>query len=155
MRLVPSVGAADNRAADVAAPLKLASEFAERTGEGNAYWMGFGPTNVGCWRLAAAVELGDHERAVAIAEGLHPERHPSRGSQALYWVHYGRALSRLRGRRDDAVLALRRTELISPHQVQRDPLARDIVGELLARTRRDSPGGRELRRMAARAGLPM
>lgn len=149
------VAAADNRATDVDAPLELASEFAERTGEGNAYWMGFGPTNVGCWRLAAAVEIGDHERAVAIAEGLHPQRHPHRGSQALYWVHYGRALSRLRGRRDDAVMALRRAELISPHQVQRDPLARDIVGELLARTHRDSPVGRELRRMAARAGLPM
>ncbi|MGH3776528.1 MAG: helix-turn-helix domain-containing protein [Pseudonocardiaceae bacterium] len=149
------VAAADNRAADVAAPLELASEFAERTGEGNAYWMGFGPTNVGCWRMAAALEIGDHERAVAIAEGLHPELHPHRGSQALYWVHYGRALSRLRGHRDDAVMALRRAELISPHQVQRDPLARDIVGELLARARRDSPVGRELRRMAARAGLPM
>lgn len=149
------VAAADHRTADMAAPLELASDFAERTGEGNAYWMGFGPTNVGCWRLATAVEIGDHEHAVAIAEGLRPELHPHRGSQALYWVHYGRALSRLRGRRDDAVRALRRAELISPHQVQRDPLARDIVGELLARTRRDSPVGRELRRMAHRAGLPM
>ncbi|MGH4011160.1 MAG: hypothetical protein ACRDTH_23870 [Pseudonocardiaceae bacterium] len=79
------------------------------------------------------MEIGDHERAAAIAEGLHPELHPHRGSQALYWVHYARALSRLRGRRDDAVMALRRAELISPHQVQRDSLARDIVGELLAR----------------------
>jgi transcriptional regulator with XRE-family HTH domain len=149
------VAAADHRTGDVDAPLELASELAERTGEGNAYWMGFGPTNVGCWRLAAAVEIGDHERAVAIAEGLHPQRHPHRGSQALYWVQYGRALSRMRGRRDDAVRALRQAELISPHQVQRDPLARDIVGELLARTHRDSPVGRELRRMAARAGLPM
>jgi transcriptional regulator with XRE-family HTH domain len=151
------VAAVDHRAwaADVEAPLELASELAERTGEGNAYWMGFGPTNVGCWRLATAVEIGDHERAVSIAEGLHPQRHPHRGSQALYWVHYGRALSRQRGRRDDAVMAFRRGELISPHQVQRDPLARDIVGELLARTHRDSPLGRELRRMAARAGLPM
>jgi hypothetical protein len=149
------VAAADKRAADVEAPLELASELAERTGEGNAYWMGFGPTNVGCWRLAAAVQLGDHEHAAAIAEGLHPELHPHRGSQALYWVHYGRALSRLRGRRNDAVMALRQAERISPHQVQRDPLARDILGELLARTHRDSPIGRKLRRMATRAGLPM
>ncbi|MGH3598746.1 MAG: hypothetical protein ACRDQH_00465 [Pseudonocardiaceae bacterium] len=105
--------------------------------------------------MAAALEIGDHELAAAIAERLHPELHPQRGSQALYWVHYGRALSRLRGRRDDAVMALRQAELISPHQVQRDPLARDILGELRARTHRDSPVGRELRRMAARAGLPM
>ncbi|MBV9312607.1 MAG: helix-turn-helix transcriptional regulator [Pseudonocardia sp.] len=149
------VAAAANRPADVTAPLEMAAELAERTGECNAYWMGFGPTNVGCWRMAVALEFGDHENAVANAEQLHPERHPHRGSQALYWVHYGRALSRLRGRRDDAVLALRRAELISPHQVQRDPLARDVVGELLAHSGRDSPVARELRMMARRADLPI
>ncbi|MGH4017599.1 MAG: helix-turn-helix domain-containing protein, partial [Pseudonocardiaceae bacterium] len=149
------VAAVDNRPADVEAPLELAGELAKRTGEGNAYWMGFGPTNVGCWRLHAALESGDHERAVTIAEGLHPDRHPHRGSQALYWVDYGRALTRLRGRHDDAVRALRRAELISPHQVQRDPIPRDTLAVLLRRSRRGSPMDQELRGMARRAGLPV
>lgn len=146
------VAAVDNRHADVRAPLELASELAERTGEGNAYWMGFGPTNVGCWRLHAALEIGDHESAVAIAEALRPDVHPHRGSQALYWVDYGRALTRLRGRHEDAVRALRRAELISPHQVQRDPFARDTLAVLLRHSRRDVTG-EELRGMARRAGL--
>lgn len=148
------VAAVDHRPADVDAPLELAGELAGRTGEGNAYWMGFGPTNVGCWRLHAAVEIGDHESAAVIAEGLHPDLHPHRGSQALYWVDYGRTLARVRGRRGDAVVALRRAELISPHQVQRDPIAREMLAELLAHSRQDSPAGRELQRMAYRAGLP-
>ena len=124
------------------------------TGEGNAYWMGFGPTNVGFWRMNAALESGEHERAAAIAASLHPEVHPFRGCQAMYWVSTGRALARLRGRREDAVKAFRRAELISPRRVQRDPITRDVLAELLMRTRRDSPAGRELRRMAYRAGLP-
>ena len=71
----------------------------------------------------------------------------------MYWVDYGRALSRLRGRRDDAALALRRAEVISPNYVHRDPLARATLGELLVRARQDAVG-RELRGMASRAGLP-
>jgi transcriptional regulator with XRE-family HTH domain len=113
------------------------------------------------WRIEHGERALDLSEIAVLADALQiaaseliklPIPAPANGETG---VHYGRALSRLRGRRDDAVWALRRAELISPHQVQRDPLARDIVGELLARTRRDSPVGRELRRMAARAGLPM
>ncbi|MGH3845309.1 MAG: hypothetical protein ACRDS0_28350 [Pseudonocardiaceae bacterium] len=50
--------------------------------------------------------------------------------------------------------ALRQAELIVPHRVQRDPFARDVLAELLARSRRDAVG-RELRGMAYRAGLPV
>lgn len=32
---------------DVGVPLDHAAELAQRTGEGNAYWMGFGQVNVG------------------------------------------------------------------------------------------------------------
>jgi hypothetical protein len=71
--------------------------------------------------------------------------------QAGYWVTYGRALAlaRVRGRRDDAVAALRRAEEISPYRLYRDFFAT----ELIARSREDSLG-RELRGMAHRAGLP-
>jgi transcriptional regulator with XRE-family HTH domain len=41
------VAAADSRPGDVTAPLEVATELAERTGDGNAFWMGFGPTNAG------------------------------------------------------------------------------------------------------------
>jgi hypothetical protein len=148
------VAAADKRPADVEAVLDYASELAEHTGEGNAYWLGFGPTNVALWRMAAALEAGDHERVATIAERLNPRVHPNRSRQAAYWIDYGRALARLRGRQDDAVIASHRSETLSPLHMQRNPFVREVLAELLSRSRRDAVG-RELRGMAYRAGLPV
>ncbi|MGH3795486.1 MAG: helix-turn-helix domain-containing protein [Pseudonocardiaceae bacterium] len=147
------VAAADKRPADADAALDYAADLAARTGEGNAYGLGFGPTNVGMWRMWGLVEVGDHERAVAIAEGLNPELHPNRSGQAGYWSNYGRGLALLRGRHEDAVVALRRAELISPHSIQRNPIIRNVLAVLLKHSRRGSPVDQELRGMARRAGL--
>jgi transcriptional regulator with XRE-family HTH domain len=149
------LAAAGGRPGDVGDPLDHAAELAEHTGQGNAYWMGFGPQETGQWRAAIALETGDYERAAAVAEGLHPASHPLRGRQAMYWVTYGQALARIRGRHDDAVRALLRAEKISPRRVYRNPLAREVIAVLLTRSRRDSPAGQQLRRMAYRAGLPV
>ena len=148
------LAAAEGNGDDVTAPLQTASELAERTGEANAYWFGFGPTNVGVWRMAVQLETGDYARAAAVAEGIDPSRIPSPQRRAAYWADYGRALTRIRGRRDDAVWALRRAELISPARVHRHPFTRQVLAELVARSRRDAVG-RELRGMAYRAGLPV
>lgn len=147
------VAAADRRPGDVGLPLEYAAELAARTGEGRAYGLGFGPTNVGVWRMTVALECGDHAQAAVIAEGLRPELLPSVARQAAYWGDYGRVLARLRGRREDAVWALRRAEELVPNRVHRHPFTRDTVAELVARTPRDSSAGRELRKMAYRAGL--
>jgi len=148
------LAAADKRLGDVAAPLEHAAELAERTGEGNAYWLGFGPTNVAQWRMGAALETGDHETAATLAEGLHPQTHPLRTRQAAYWADYGRALARARSRRDEAVRALRQAEAISPLHVHRNPFARETLAELVVHAKQDAIG-RELRGMAYRAGLPV
>jgi len=102
----------------------------------------------------AALARKDYERAVAAAAGVNPEQHSNRAGRAAYRAYYGRALARIRGRQDDAVRALRQAELIVPHRVQRDPFVREVLAELLARSRRDAIG-RELRGMAFRAGLPL
>ena len=146
--------AAAKRPGDVDAALEYAAELAQRTGQGNAYLMGFGPMNVGLWRMAAALEIRDYERAATIAEGLNPKAHPSRKRRATYWMDYGRALARLRGRQDDAVKAPCIAEELFPMRVLRNPFARDVIGELVTRSRRDLVG-REPREMAYRAGLPV
>lgn len=148
------IAAADSRPGDMAAPLREAAELAEHTGEGTAYWLGFGPTNVGQWHMYTAREAGDHKQAAAIAAGLQPQAHPLRLNQADYWADHGRSLARLPGRRDDAVRALRRAERISPRRIQRDQFARDTLSELLTHTHPDAVR-RELRGMAYRAGLPV
>jgi hypothetical protein len=68
-------------------------------------------------------------------------------------MDYGRGLARAR-RRDEAVMALRRAGELFPMRLLRNPFARDMLGELLTRSRRDAVG-RELRGMAYRAGLPV
>jgi transcriptional regulator with XRE-family HTH domain len=146
------------RAGDAADPMEAAADMADRfgeVGEADSLGFGFGPTNVGFLRVRLALEAGEPDRAVSIAERLHPEQNPFPASRVYHWVGYGRALARLRRRQDDAVRVLRRAEAIHPHRVQRDPMVREALGGLLTRTRRDSPAGRELRRMAYRAGLPV
>jgi hypothetical protein len=53
------------------------------------------------------------------------------------------------------VVALCTAEDIFPTKVRRDPIVRDVIAGLLARSRRDSPMDRRLRGMAYRAGLPV
>ncbi len=147
--------AADGRSAEADAALAHADELAERTGEGTDRLGSFGPTLVGVWRMAAAREAGDPERAVVIAEGLHyPDAEPSIVCRAWYWAGYARALALVR-RRDEAVRALRRAETILPHAVLRRPHARETLVELLAHVKRDDAVSRELRGMAYRASLPV
>jgi hypothetical protein len=51
-------------------------------------------------------------------------------------------------------MALRRAEAISPHHVHRNPMVREVLGELVSRARHNAVG-RVLRGMAYRAGLPV
>ncbi len=148
------LAAAEHRAGDVEAALEQAAEMAARTGDGNAHYMSFGPTNVDMWRLSAALESGDHARALELAESLSPEQIIAPTRRANYWVNYGRAVSQMRGRRDEAVRALRRAEGISADKVHRNPFARDVLTELMSRARQDAVGW-ELRGMAYRSGLPV
>ncbi|MGA6164324.1 helix-turn-helix domain-containing protein [Amycolatopsis magusensis] len=148
------VSAARNDQADRTAALDHATELAERTGEGNALWFGFGPSNVGVWRMSVALEAGEHGEAARLARTVNPDALPSPTRQAAYWREYGRALARVPKRYDDAVMMLRRAEMISPARIHRHPFMRSIISELMAKAKRDEVG-RELRGMAYRAGLPV
>jgi transcriptional regulator with XRE-family HTH domain len=150
------LAATQDRYADADAPLDEAAELARRTGEDHdhhSYWsLSFGPSNVEIWRASIALEAGDHDRAIAVGKGLRPEVIPSPKRRAAFLIDHGRALARLRGRREDAVLALRAAERLSPMRVHRNPIVRDVLAELLVRTERDAVG-RELRGLAYRAGV--
>jgi transcriptional regulator with XRE-family HTH domain len=149
------VAASNGRPEDVTAPMEAAAELADHAGEAaddDRLGFGFGPTNVGLWGMALALESGEPDRAASIAESVNPERHPFKTRQAAYWMDYGRALSQLRGRRDEAIIAFRKAERIFPTRVYRNPFAREAVAELTSRARRDALG-RELRGLAYRMGL--
>ncbi len=150
-----AAAALNGRPGDAAAAMDAAADLAGRFGElGETDPLGFefGPTNVGFRRVHLALEACEPDRAVSIAEGLHPEQNPFPANRAYYWVGYGRALARLRGRRDHAVRALGRAETINPLPVRRNPFVRDTIAVLLRHSQRDAVG-RELRGMADRVGL--
>lgn len=147
------VAAARGDHAERHAALDHAADLAGHTGDGNAMWFGFGPSNVGVWQMSVALEAGEHAEAAKIAETVHPEALPSPTRVSAYYREYGRALARLPRRRDEAVMMLRRAEMISPARIHRHPFMRSIIAELLAKAKRDAIG-RELRGMAYRAGLP-
>jgi transcriptional regulator with XRE-family HTH domain len=148
------IAAAENEPAQQASALDLANDLAQHTGEGNALGFGFGPSNVGVWRMQGALEVGEPAEAARIAKTVNPEALAVRARQAVYWREYGRALARLPRRHDEAVTMLRKAELISPEHVHRHPFTRSVLAELLAKSKRNT-AGRELRGMAYRAGLPV
>lgn len=148
------VSAAQGDTTERHAALDHAADLATRTGDANAMWFGFGPSNVGVWRMSVALEAAEHAEAAKIAGTVNPEALPSPTRVSAYYREYGRALARLPKQRDHAVMMLRRAELISPARIHRHPFMRSVLAELLARAKRDAVG-RELRGMAYRAGLPV
>ena len=147
------VEAVDGHLAESIAALEHAAELARRSGQGDAFTLGFGPVNVGVWRMTAALERGEPDEAVRIAQSMNPEDHPYPSARARYWANYGRALNSV-GRRDDAARALLRAEELHRTLTLRNSFIRDTLAELAARSKDDALG-RQIRGMAYRAGLPM
>jgi transcriptional regulator with XRE-family HTH domain len=151
-----TAAALERRYGDMAAPMDVAADVAERFGathKVDSLGFSFGPVNVGLSRMWQALEAHKPDQVARIAQGVDPERHPLPVNRSVYWVHLGRALAQLRGRHDDAVRALRTAESIFPTMVLRNPDVRDTIATLLPGARRGDIGT-ELRRMAHRAGLP-
>lgn len=111
----------------------------------------FGPTNAAAWRVSSAMER-DPGTAAELAEKVDVTALPAPVRRAAYWADLGRGLASLRGRREDAIVALRQAEELSPQRVRTHPLAREAVVGLLRQARRDGEG-RELRGLAYRMGI--
>ncbi|MGH3547975.1 MAG: helix-turn-helix domain-containing protein [Pseudonocardiaceae bacterium] len=112
----------------------------------------FGPTNVGIWRTSLAVEIGEHGKALAAANAVHPELLPGTSRQAEFWAEVGRALVAGKKTRDKGVRVLLHAEQLAPQVIRGDVFVREAVTGLLGQARRDA-GGRELRRLAWRMGV--
>ncbi|MGH3930908.1 MAG: hypothetical protein ACRDTF_13125, partial [Pseudonocardiaceae bacterium] len=67
------------------AHLTEASETAIRTGEGTFAGLNFGPCNVGIWRVALALELGEPGRVPELARAVDVTAIPSAGRQATFY----------------------------------------------------------------------
>jgi hypothetical protein len=117
-------------------------------------WEWFGATNVAIWRVAIAVERGESGRAVLeLAAGADPSKLIVATRRAALFLDVGRGLARDQASREEAAVWLRRSENAAPQWFRNYPAAREAVAFLLTRARATA-GGRELRGMAARMGVP-
>jgi transcriptional regulator with XRE-family HTH domain len=118
-------------------------------------WQSFSPTNVNIWRVTVAVERGE-----AGGSMLELARHvnldlfePKASRRASFLVDVGRGLAREQRTRAEAVRWLRKAEDTAPQRVRNSVTVRETVAYLLNRATA-AVGGRELRGMAARIGVP-
>ncbi|TDD68527.1 helix-turn-helix domain-containing protein [Actinomadura rubrisoli] len=133
-----------------------ARKLAERVpDEPQDNWSSFSATNVNVWDVALAVERGEAggavlERAAKVDEkkiGVRRSRH------AAFLADVGRGLARDSRHRDDALGWLNRAEQVAPQRTRNSKPVRETVAVLLQQAR-TAAGGRELRGMAARMGVP-
>jgi transcriptional regulator with XRE-family HTH domain len=118
-------------------------------------WMAFSYTNVNVWRVAVGVERGHSGGAVLeLAAHVREEKLSSkRGRRAAFLADVGRGMAREPRTRAEAVRWLRRAEDAAPQWIRNSPAVREAVAYLLNRANAEA-GGRELRGMAARMGVP-
>jgi transcriptional regulator with XRE-family HTH domain len=117
-------------------------------------WEWFGATNVAIWQVAIAVERGESGRAVLeLASAADPAKLIVATRRGALYLDVGRGLARDQATREEAAVWLRRAENAAPQWFRNYPAAREAVAFLLTRARATA-GGRELRGMAARMGVP-
>jgi len=136
---------------DARAHLAEAGQVASRTGEGGFAGLCFGPTNLGFWRVAIAVELGEGGRVDEIARDVHPGLIASVSRRATYFADLGRGYAQ-QHRDEAAVQTLCSAEALAPQRIRASIVVREAVGDILRRARRNA-GGRELRSLARRVGV--
>lgn len=118
-------------------------------------WMSFSATNVGVWNVAVNVECGQRGGAVLeLAEAVDESKLADKsGRHAAFLADVGRGLARDPSTKRAAVQWLHRAEVVAPQWIRNNKPVRETVSVLLEQARA-AAGGRELRGMAARMGVP-
>lgn len=118
-----------------AAHLAEATGLAAASGEGSAFMLRFGPTNVKVWELSLAIERGEPSRVVELAPAvdLTELNTPNRLSR----FHLERARAHARSRNHaEATAALLAAENAAPDYVRTRPVVRELAGFLVRDARR-------------------
>ncbi|MEV6524693.1 helix-turn-helix transcriptional regulator [Longispora sp. NPDC051575] len=143
-----------HRPTDTAAHLAEAEREARTLGEptGPGTHFSFGPTNIVLWRMAVALESGEPDRALELADQVHPGALPHKDRACTYHLDRGRALAAT-GRRDrQALAAFLDAERAAPQFFRLSTVARDEVSAMVHRARRRTVDS-DLRRVASRLGV--
>lgn len=128
----------------------IADRLEDEVGTFGMAW--FGRANVGIWRVAIGVELGDGARVAEAATGVRVDAIPSPGRQAEFFADLGRALLGEKPTQERGLGLLLRAEKLAPQRIRNDVFVREAVGDAIRSARR-AAGGTELRGLGYRLGL--
>lgn len=130
-----------------------ARQLADALGyDGNHAWTAFGPTNVAIHEVSASAELGDAQRAIAIAEHVDTSGLPDGLHSRRAQIHIDTAWAYAQHRNDPAVVInLLEAERVAPQTLRYNIIVREMLRELLKRERRSATPG--LRPLAQRSGV--
>lgn len=119
--------------------------------DGNYGWTAFGPTNVAIHRVSVAAELGAPGEALAAAALVHLDDLPEGLTGRRAQLHVELAWANAQGKRDsEATLHLLEAEKIAPQLLRCNPLVREHIREMLARSKSSTT---MLHDLAVRAGV--
>ncbi|MBV7249296.1 helix-turn-helix transcriptional regulator [Streptomyces sp. MW-W600-10] len=110
--------------------------LARRSGESNrnSMWTVFGPTNVALHALSVEMTNGDAVEGLRLADQIDVSALPSRERRFTFGLEVARCYDL---RRDDAAVLVHLLELeqLAPEDLERSPLGRQLVVDLLRRVR--------------------
>jgi hypothetical protein len=125
--------------------LKVAARIGAELGhDREEHCLIFGPTNVAIQESGILVDLNRPAEALERARNVRPELLHSVNRAGYHHLHLARAHG-MCGEPDAAVAALATAHRVAPELVRNDPLARDLVRDVLRRKRRVDE---QLRRLA-------
>ncbi|MGH3828364.1 MAG: helix-turn-helix domain-containing protein [Pseudonocardiaceae bacterium] len=132
--------------------VRAVAPLAERTGERNAHWTAFGPTNVAMYAVSVEIEAGETAEALRLAEQVDHDRSPSIERRVAFLIEQAKGNTQ---RRDyaSALVLLQAASREAPEDVAHRPAARQLLRTVIQRGRRGV--ATEAAQLAERVGLPI
>lgn len=119
--------------------------------DGNHWWTAFGPTNVLIHRASVAAEFGEPSNVLRVATEIDLDAMPAGLQGRRSRLHIDLAWAQTQAKNDmEAILHLQAAERVAPESIKYHTIARELVRELLRRSRKPSPS---LTAIATRAGV--
>jgi hypothetical protein len=130
--------------------VRAVAPLAERTGERNASWTAFGPTNVAMYAVSVKVEAGEAAEALRLAERVDHDRSPSIERRVAFLLEEATAYAQ---RREfaSALVVLQTARREAPEDVAYRPAAHRVLQTVIERGRRGVAA--EAARLAEGVGL--
>jgi transcriptional regulator with XRE-family HTH domain len=130
--------------------IRQVAPLAAHTGECNAYWTAFGPTNVAMFAVSVEVESGEAAEGLRLAERVDHDRSPSIERRVAFLIDQAKGYEQ---RRDlaNALTVLTAAEQQAPEDMQYRPAAHTVLRSIVKRGRQ--PVAAEASRLALRIGL--